>query len=334
MTPRISIIMPVWNGLPFLQQAVESVLGQDFEDWELLIRDDGSSDGSRAYLADLSDQRIRLFDQGDNLGIFGNLNFLFGQARAPISQILCQDDYFTTQNALEEIVACWASMTAEIGFMRCNTTLGVGGRDLKSHGARVMAEIIRPADADLYFFLFGCIPGNLSNVSLRTALVERVGGFNQALPYAGDFDFWSRAARIVAFKRTAAAWVHVRAHEGQASSHLNLRGELVPQLYSIVDGLYSRLRTPRNDVPLQLYAIINYDAQHRWVGLKQRLRLGDATYLQVVNRTGDRFAVFQRAVLRWFLFMLSLRGRVGTVLLAKWLLAAAQGRTDRRGTSA
>ncbi|PHY12371.1 hypothetical protein CSW58_13090 [Caulobacter sp. B11] len=324
MKPRISIIMPVWNGLPFLRQAVESVVDQELADWELLIRDDGSSDGSLKYLSDLTDPRIKVFAQGDNLGIFGNLNFLFNQARAPISQILCQDDYFTTPSALSEIIACWETMPVEVGFMRCNAIPRDSGRSLKSFGETLMPEIVRPPQADLFFFLFGCIPGNLSNVSLRTGLVAQMGGFRQALPYAGDFEFWSRAARVVAFRRTAATWVYIRAHEGQASSHLNLRGELIPQLYSIVDGLYARLKTPRNQVLLRLYATIGYDAQHRWVGLKHQLRTGDATYLQAVDRNGDRFVVFCQPYLRWILFMLSLRGRVGTVLLATRLVAASR----------
>jgi glycosyltransferase involved in cell wall biosynthesis len=326
MSPRLSIVMPVWNGLPYLREAIESVLAQDFQDWELLIRDDGSTDGSRDYLASLADSRIKVFAHGPNLGIFGNLNFLFAQAQAPISQILCQDDYFTFAGAIGEIVSRWTLADDEIGFMRCNAKPEEVGGALRSFGERVMPEIIRPDEADLYFFLFGCIPGNLSNVSLRTALVERLGGFNQALPYAGDFDFWSRAARVVAFQRVARPWVHVRDHAGQASSYLNLRGELVPQLYSLVDRLFSALETRYDPRLLKLYAAISYDAQHRWSGVMQRLR-GGSSYLRAVEDSANRHHAFPNALARWAFFLMSFGGRRGRQVVAQRLLDAhANGR--------
>src|SRR5208282_2137762 len=103
----VSIITPVWNGLPFLKACVESVQAQRFEDWELLISDDGSTDGSREWLANLPDPRIRIFEQSRNLGIFGNLNFLFDRAIAPVSQILCQDDYFADSRSLDKLDRLW-----------------------------------------------------------------------------------------------------------------------------------------------------------------------------------------------------------------------------------
>ena len=89
----ISIVMPTYNGMRYLRQAVESVLQQDCADWELIISDDGSEDGTREYLATIEDPRIRVHLQEKNLGIFGNLNFLFHHVSYGVTQILCQDDY-------------------------------------------------------------------------------------------------------------------------------------------------------------------------------------------------------------------------------------------------
>ena len=49
--PAISILTPVWNGLPYVKECIASVLAQEFQDWELLIGDNGSTDGTREYLA-------------------------------------------------------------------------------------------------------------------------------------------------------------------------------------------------------------------------------------------------------------------------------------------
>src|ERR1700721_3744539 len=102
--PAISIITPVWNGLPFLTACVESVLMQDFKNWEMLISDDGSTDGSRDYLKTLDDPRIKVHFQTENQGIFENLNSIFRRANAPISKILCQDDYFTGPYSLSTLI--------------------------------------------------------------------------------------------------------------------------------------------------------------------------------------------------------------------------------------
>jgi len=61
--PRISVLMPVYNGMPYIPEAVESVLAQDEQDWELLISDDGSTDGTRDYLDTVRDSRIKVIHQ-------------------------------------------------------------------------------------------------------------------------------------------------------------------------------------------------------------------------------------------------------------------------------
>src|SRR6266571_6783008 len=57
--PLISIIIPTFNREQYLREAVQSVLAQTYDRWELLIVDDGSTDGTRAYLDTLTDRRIR-----------------------------------------------------------------------------------------------------------------------------------------------------------------------------------------------------------------------------------------------------------------------------------
>ena len=88
--PRISVLMPVYKGIPYIPEAVESVLAQDEQDWELVISDNGSTDSTRDYLSTLQDPRIRVHLQQANLGIFGNLNFLLAQAQALSQQYAAQ----------------------------------------------------------------------------------------------------------------------------------------------------------------------------------------------------------------------------------------------------
>jgi glycosyltransferase involved in cell wall biosynthesis len=91
--PRVSVLLPVHNGESFLQGAVRSVLAQSFGDFELLVLDDGSTDGSRRIAEGLAaeDPRVRVLSW-DNQGIVGSLNAGLEQARGPLIARMDADD--------------------------------------------------------------------------------------------------------------------------------------------------------------------------------------------------------------------------------------------------
>ena len=316
--------------MPMLQACVESVLSQGFEDWELLISDNRSSDGTPEYLATLTDPRIRVFTQTENLGALGNLNFLFQNARAPISQILCHDDYLLEPRSLSRIVNLWSEAAPEVGFIRANWNKENARHVLESYACDAVPRLVEPQDSDLYFFIFGCILGNLSNVSLRTSLIEEMGGFDQSFPNVGDFEFWIRTARRRAFLLEQTNVTHVRYHPGQASQYLNRHGEVIAQLFGLVDGLFDRLK---GEVPIQFlraHATLAYDALQRWTALRRLLRDHDREYLDVLDSQVGRREAFPHATLRWTVFFLSGGGHWGKTLFARRLLAHRR-RLDSNG---
>ena len=91
MAPLLTVGIPVYNGMPFLPEAVESILSQTFDDYELLIINDGSTDGSWEYLKSLRNRRLRLISQ-ENRGLTTTLNRMLGEARAPWLVRLDADD--------------------------------------------------------------------------------------------------------------------------------------------------------------------------------------------------------------------------------------------------
>lgn len=72
--PRVSVIMSVNNGMPYLKGAVNSILKQTFKDFEFIIVDDDSTDKTWKYLSDLKDRRIKLIKNAKNLGLALSLN--------------------------------------------------------------------------------------------------------------------------------------------------------------------------------------------------------------------------------------------------------------------
>jgi glycosyltransferase involved in cell wall biosynthesis len=74
VSPRVSVIVPVYNAASYLNACIDSILGQDFQDFELVLIDDGSSDGSSAILKSYTDARVRVFENERNLGIVKTMN--------------------------------------------------------------------------------------------------------------------------------------------------------------------------------------------------------------------------------------------------------------------
>lgn len=90
--PIISVAMPVYNGREYLRLAVLSVIKQTFQDWELLIIDDGSTDDSISSISDILDPRIRVFRDGINKGLSVRLNEAIDLAKGRYFARMDQDD--------------------------------------------------------------------------------------------------------------------------------------------------------------------------------------------------------------------------------------------------
>lgn len=318
----ISVVMPTYNGMRYLKTAVDSILGQEGACWELIICDDGSTDGTRAYLSTLTDPRVRVHFNDRNLGIFGNLNKLFGLARGDVTQIFCQDDWMVGSDALKQLMCYWKALPPEIAFLRANHQCDSNSA-LARFEKQVLPPVVKPEQSDLFFLIFGCIPGNLSNVSIRTKLVAQCGGFDTTLPYAGDFEFWSRMGRQHPWAITGMHIATIRQHQGQASVSLNLKGELLPQLRRIVEALFTNL-TKRGYPAWLLRAMVSlgYAAQHRKAGIQKLVRSRDGAYLRLVRDHFDGAAYSGPQAFSWLLFFMSGGGRLFRTATARALLRA------------
>src|SRR5580700_3470617 len=103
--PLVSVLIPVYNGEPFLAECLDSVLAQDFGDFEVLIGDDCSKDGSAAVIQRYAghDGRIRWWKNQKNLGIGGNWNACLREARADLIKFVLQDDKLLDASALRRL---------------------------------------------------------------------------------------------------------------------------------------------------------------------------------------------------------------------------------------
>jgi glycosyltransferase involved in cell wall biosynthesis len=105
--PKISVLIPVYNGGAFLAECINSVLAQGFTDYELLISDDCSTDGTRAVIEHFAaqDQRIRWWTNPANFGQAVNINRCLAEARGEFVKFVFADDKLLEPSALRRMAA-------------------------------------------------------------------------------------------------------------------------------------------------------------------------------------------------------------------------------------
>lgn len=92
MSPRVSVVVPVFNGMPYLPALTESLLAQTFTDLEVIFSDGGSNDGSLEFLRSVDDPRVRLITIAPESGAAANWTAATNAACGEFTKLICQDD--------------------------------------------------------------------------------------------------------------------------------------------------------------------------------------------------------------------------------------------------
>jgi len=179
--PPVSVVLPVYNGQPHLPQAVDSILRQSHGDFELIVVDDGSTDGTGEYLDGLADPRVRVIHQ-PNSGLVASLNTAIAEAKHELIARMDADDVSQPDRLLLQAGALSGGATAVVAC--CYRLIN----DFGTH----IGDVHVPADADylarqLYFR--NVLPHG--GVMFRKSAVEGVGGYRAVGP-AEDYDLWTR----------------------------------------------------------------------------------------------------------------------------------------------
>jgi len=210
MTPVITVIMPVRNGADWLPEAVASVQAQDFGDFEFLIVNDGSEDGTAAMLSGFAavDGRIRLLHQPPQ-GIVAALNAAIAAARAPYLARLDADDRAKPDR-----------LGKQLAFMQAHPEIGLLGTFAESIDAEgnIIGRLTPPTGgARLLHVLSRTNPFIHSSILMRTALVRRIGGYRAAFKAAEDYDLWLRLAEVGGVANLADYLTQYRRHDSNLS---------------------------------------------------------------------------------------------------------------------
>jgi glycosyltransferase involved in cell wall biosynthesis len=218
MTPRIAVVMAAKNYARFLPQAVDSVLAQTFTDWELLIVDDGSTDATRQVVKPyLKDSRIR-YAQSDQLGQSRAKNLGVRLTTAPLVAFLDADDAWMPTKLAEQFAVL--ESCPQVGV--CYTSrllIDDAGRRTPMNPQSVPKAYSGKVRAEMFTKNFVCF----SSVMVRRLVFDHVGGFDENLDLAIDYDFWLRVAKHYEFQSIPAPLVLYRTGHGNLSAKLSDR---------------------------------------------------------------------------------------------------------------
>lgn len=185
-SPRIAVIVPAYGVAHLLGEALDSLLGQTFADWEAIIIDDGAPDDVRGAVAPyLGDSRFR-FLETDNHGVSSARNRAIKEATAPYIALLDGDDLFRPAYLMEMVAALDAHPDASIvtcnagtfGAIPENGTVVSPGQNLHSVGT--LEEVL-----DRRFNIY-------IGSSFRKSAFDAIGGYDTSMTHAEDLDFWVR----------------------------------------------------------------------------------------------------------------------------------------------
>ena len=180
--PKISAIMSVYNGEKYLREAIESILNQTFTDFEFIIVNDGSTDNSLEIIKSYDDERIKIINNEQNIGLTKSLNKALKQARG--EYIARQDaDDVSLPNRFEEQMK-YFDKHPEVAL------LGTSVSYIDENG-KITGKYSVLANPRIHNFLKDNQFKHGSTM-FRKEIVNKLGGYNELFKYSQDYELWLR----------------------------------------------------------------------------------------------------------------------------------------------
>lgn len=197
--PQVSVVLPVWNGERYLKQAIESILAQIFEDFELIIIDDGSTDGSAGIIQSfLGDPRVRCHKQA-NKGLVQALNKGIELSKGSFIARIDADDYAKPERLALQVKV----LTENPGV----AVIGSAIQLVDQNGNR-LKEVIYGKTANARMSE-ACELAHAA-VMFKKDIILLVGGYREAFRHAEDYDLWLRVSEVAEIRNLAETLTAVR----------------------------------------------------------------------------------------------------------------------------
>lgn len=235
-SPRVSIIIPVYNGTNFLRESIDSALSQSWHNCEVIVVNDGSDDDGKTESLALSYGDSIRYIRKKNGGVATALNLGIQLMQGDFFCWLSHDDVFLPEKCKVQVLF-WEQCGDDRGIVYSDVDM------IDEIGRRIPGNRlpdIGPEDAMCRIwgesFLNGCA------LLIPRALLIEAGGFNSGMATTQDYDLWLRLARIATFRHLPQVVMLSRRHGGQGSRLRAHRRECAELLSAHVPALLAHVR--------------------------------------------------------------------------------------------
>jgi glycosyltransferase involved in cell wall biosynthesis len=205
-TPRVSIVMAVYNGQAHLKEALDSLLDQTFTDFEVVLVNDGSTDDTHDIITSYTDSRIHLHDNPKNLGLIASLN---------TGLALAKGEYIARMDA--DDVALPARLERQVKFLDTHPHIGVCGTWIKTLGAgREYIERFPVTHAEITSRLLFTNALAHPTVMFRAEIARNHHlTYSADYPHAEDYAFWVAWSKVTQLANLPEVLLRYRIHPNQ-----------------------------------------------------------------------------------------------------------------------
>lgn len=192
--PHITVAIPVFNRAHLVGETIESVLNQTFQDYDLLVVDDASSDNTVGVIKNYvnHDPRIKLIVNEKNLGLTRNWNRCLELAQGPLVQILLSDDLIDS-DYLDKVSKVFDQYPT-VGIVAASCRYIDAESNVISEGTEIPPKLYKAGDEAVLAFLQGGYP-HVSSIVFRRECYEKLGLFDERIWHGPDIEMDTRIAR-------------------------------------------------------------------------------------------------------------------------------------------
>ncbi|RLG25472.1 hypothetical protein DRN85_05850 [Methanosarcinales archaeon] len=207
MTPKISVVMSVYNAEKYLRESIESILNQSFTDFEFIVVDDGSTDNSPELIKGYEDARIRVISNEENIGLTESLNEAIKAASG--EYIARQDaDDVSLQNRFEE----------QLKYLDNHPNVALLGTSVylvDENGEMMGKRIASPSPKKS---LFRCNRFYHGSLMFRKSTTNELGAYNPLFKYSQDYELILRISQKYDVRNLKSPLYKMRFHSSSISS--------------------------------------------------------------------------------------------------------------------
>lgn len=210
--PLVSVVLPVYNALPYLKESVESILSQTYQNFELLLIDDCSTDGSNELLRKYvhADSRIKLIVNNENLKIVKSLNKGIHASQGKYIMRMDADD-----------ISLPTRMQLQVDYMENNPEVGVCGGSMELVDSSLVHVGIRRYYVDdkvIRKHIFKFSPFSHPAIMFRKSVLEQTDLYDPKCLHGEDYDLYFRIGRIAKFGNLQEIILKYRVHKNSLTN--------------------------------------------------------------------------------------------------------------------